>query len=191
MSSAYSWLAVSGRSPDDTRRDLGLTSGETYEGFPDGNLSGILLPAGWYLVVSERCDYANTRRLRRLSKRCELVTCAVEENIMYASTSFWTNGKLAWEVTHDSQLQAGRHHLEASGKLPTMVDEIRQWYAGEQAAMDQSNQLVDCTMEVPIETARRITGFSFHDALPGEGKERFHHLDHDRATSKWWQFWRR
>ncbi|QDU73375.1 hypothetical protein Pan97_03450 [Bremerella volcania] len=191
MSFAYSWLAVSGKSPDDTLRDLGLTLGNTYEGFPNGNLSGIMLPTGWYLVVSERCDYANTRRLRRLSKRCELVTCAVEEHVMYASTSGWKNGKHAWEITHDSQSAAGRHHLDATGKLPPMFDEIRTWYAGEQAAMDQSNQLVDCTMEVPIETARRITGFSFHDTLPGEGKDLFHHLDRDPTAKKWWQFWRR
>lgn len=191
MSTAYSWLAVSGKSPDDTLRALGLASGETYAGFPEGSLSGIALPTGWYLVVSERCDYANTRRLRRLSKHCELITCAVEEHIMYASTSFWANGKLAWEVTHNSQLHAGRHHLDASGKLPPMFDDIRKWYAGEQAAMDQSNQLVDCIMEVPIETARRITGFSFHDALPGEGRDQFHHLNRDPAAPKWWQLWRR
>ncbi|WDI44127.1 hypothetical protein [Bremerella sp. P1] len=191
MSFAYSWLAVSGKSPDDMLHALGLESGDTYEGFPDGTLSGISLPTGWYLVVSERCDFANTRNLRRLSKRCDLITCAVEEHLMYASTSFWKNGRLAWEITHDSQLQAGRHHMEATGKLPPMVDEIRTWYAGEQAAMDDSNQLVDCMMEVPIETARRITGFSFHDSLPGEGKDYFHHLAHDPLAKKWWQVWRR
>lgn len=191
MSSAYSWLAVSGKSTEDILHALGLASGDTYEGFPDGTLSGISLPSDWYLVLSERCDYANTRSLRRLSKHCEVITCAVEEHIMYASTSFWAGGKLAWEVTHNSQHLAGRHHLEAIGTLPPMVDELRRWYAGEQAAMDQSNQLVDCMMEVPIETARRITGFSFHDALPGEGTNLFHHLDRDPAARKWWQVWRR
>ncbi|MBA2113178.1 hypothetical protein [Bremerella alba] len=125
MGSAYSWLAVSGKSPDDTLCALGLASGETYAGFPDGTLSGIALTTGWYLVVSERCDYANTRRLRRLSRQCELVTCAVEEHVMYASTCGWKNGKLAWEITHDSQLAAGRHHLDAAGKLPPMFDEIQ------------------------------------------------------------------
>ncbi len=191
MSSAYSWLAVSGKSPEAVLHALGLACGEAYEGFPAGSLSGISLPGGWYLVLSERCDYANTRGLRRLSRQCELVTCAVEEEIMYASTSLWSGGKLAWEITHDSQLSAGRHHLETIGTLPPMVSELRSWYAGEQAAMDQSNQLVDCMMEVPIETARRITGFSFHDALPGEVTPLFHHLDRDPAAPKWWQLWRR
>jgi len=190
VGSAYSWLAVSGKSPDETLRDLGLVVGETFEGFPNGTLSGIALATGWYVVVSERCDYVNTRPLRRLSKRCELVTCAVEEHLMYATSSRWQSGKLAWEITHDSQHRTGRHHLETDGNLPPVADEIRTWYAGEQAAMDQSDQLVDCMMEVPIETARRITGFSFHDALPGEGTDRFHHLVRDPAK-KWWQLWRR
>ncbi|MBA2113179.1 hypothetical protein [Bremerella alba] len=57
--------------------------------------------------------------------------------------------------------------------------------------MDESNQLIDCLMEVPIETARRITGFSFHESLPGEGTDLFHHLARDPAARKWWEFWRR
>ncbi len=191
MGSAYSWLAVQGKSAEETLKGLGLERGEPFEGFPNGSLSGIALPSGWYLVVSDRCDYAYSRWLSRLSRQCDLVTCAVEEHALYATASGWHNGRRTWEITHDSQEREGKHHLVVLGTPPEMFDTIRRTFTAEQASFDEKNQPVDCIMEIPIETARQITGFSFHQPLPEGNAVCFQHLHRDRKAKQWWQVWRR
>src|SRR5690242_11866617 len=110
MGFSLSWLAVRGREAASVRRVLGVCGTGRHEQIPESPLLGADLPTGWYLVLANRCNLEETQPLSELSSGGEVVTCFVEEHVMYSRASGWKDGRRVWSITHD--LQRGDGHLE-------------------------------------------------------------------------------
>ena len=125
MGYSLSWLAVRGKPPQAVRDELGFRLTGEREEIPEADLTGAEMPNGWYLIVSNRNEQvASDTAMQRLSSSgCELVTCFVEEHVMFSSASNWKDGRKSWSVIHDAQ--RGIDHLETEGELPASYSSIR------------------------------------------------------------------
>lgn len=162
MGSAYSWLAMKGASPDEAYSKLGLTRCGGEADYFEAIFSGAALPKGWYVVVvgSEAFDFFMAFRLEELSESHDLVFIEVEEHVMQFNLEYWRGGARLWRVLHDGQ--QGVYHLEAEGDLPGDFDALKAEYVKQQDEAGGEKAGADCLCEVPVELARRITGFGYN-----------------------------
>ena len=181
MGYSVSWLAIRGKDPSEVRDELGVSGTGEHEDVPESPLLGADLPGGWYLLFANRCDYADNAPLAKLSRRGELVTCAVEEHVMYSSAAGWRDGSPLWSIVHDCQ-QGAEHH-DAQGELPPPFASIRDRLMAEQA--DRAD--ADYVFDVPVEVAKALTGFRHDEDIAGAPAEPFERLV---ARRKWWQVWK-
>ena len=181
MGYSLSWLAVRGKDAATVRNALGLRDTGEREEIPDSPLLGADLPGGWYLVFANRCDFADSAPLAKLSSAADVVTCSVEEHVMYSSAASWNNGRQVWSVIHDAQQGAG--HLDAVGELPPGFGPIRDRLWEEQAARGDADYLFD----IPVELAKALIGFRHDQDTPGTPPAPFTRL---ASAKKWWQIWK-
>jgi hypothetical protein len=103
MGYSLSWLAVKGKPPQAVRDQLGFRLTGEREEIPEADLSGVQMPTGWYLIVSNRSEQvASEAAMRSLSSGSELVTCFVEEHVMASSATGWKDGRKIWSVVHNA-----------------------------------------------------------------------------------------
>jgi hypothetical protein len=115
MGYSLSWLAVKGKSRDEVLDALGFIATDEREDFPEAPLSAAELPNGWFLVVRQREEHdAQDPLLPLLSQGCVVVTCSVEEHVMFSSAACWKDGKESWYVEHNGQ--RSRDHLAFRGE---------------------------------------------------------------------------
>ena len=190
MGYSMSWLAAHGPA-EAIRETLGLrVTGEQLE-MPEAPIVGAALGTGWYLVVATSADHAlvDDSSLERLSANTDVIACSIEEHVMCSSAALWSGGSRIWSVMHDAQRAID--HLDAAGQLPPFFPEVRDQGLAQQAAEGGAGADVDLVFDVPLETARRITGFR-HDA--GGEPARFDVLEPvpgsilNRSRARW-KFW--
>ena len=164
MGYSLSWIAVKGRPPQSVRDELSFRTTEKREEIPESEVSAVEMPGGWYLIVSNHTEQvASDAAMQRLSSSgCELVTCFVEEHVMVSRATGWKDGQLRWSVTHDAQKDL--LHLDVEGEPPPEFAAIRDQKFAEQAAGDSD---VDYVFDIPVETARRLTGYRHDEDIPG------------------------
>ena len=178
MGYSLSWLAVKGKPPQAVRDELGLRLTGEREEIPEADLSGVEMPTGWYLIVSNRTEQvASEVAMRSLSSGSQLVTCFVEEHVMVSSATCWKDGRKTWSVTHDAQEQ--RDHLDAQGDLPPVFASILADLKAKQREADANNQEVDFIFDGPVELARTIVGYRYDQDVPGLRGEVFEVLSRD------------
>lgn len=164
MGESVGWLAVRGVPPAEVLEALELVRTDAPD-TTDAEWTGVLLPDGWYVVVSRAGvdPLVDPARLARLSAGAgELVACFLEEHVMCSTTFAWRSGAEVWSVDHDPAEEAG---LRATGKVPPAFRSLRKAAEARQAEEDAGRQQVDFLFDVPIELARLVTGFA-HDAAP-------------------------
>lgn len=160
MGFSLSWAAVRGKLIDTVLSELGLVRTDETEEFPESPFTLAELPDGWRLIAANRdVNGFSGMQMTGLSLGGEVVTCAVEQRVMYSAASGWRNGSRIWQVDHDAQQNL--LHLRHSGTLPVQFEEIRRRFLKEQAAEDEAGEEVDCIFEIPVELARALTGFRF------------------------------
>src|SRR5262249_6500818 len=124
MGFSISWLAIRGKDRAAILRTSGLCGTGEYEEIPDAPHQGAELADGWYLVFADGCAYAEDEApLEALSKDSEIVTCSVEEHVMFSSATGWKDGRQLWSIVHDSQ--QGLDDIDAEGELPPVYAGIR------------------------------------------------------------------
>lgn len=180
-----SWLAVRGKDPAAVRSELGVHGTGRHESVPDSPLLAADLPTGWYLVLGNRCDLSETQPLAELSSCGEVVTCFVEEHVMYSSASYWRDGRRVWSIMHD--LQRGAAHLETEGTLPPAFAPVRDRLSAELAGKQDR---VDYIFDVPVEVAKALTGFRHDEDIPGMSDEAYEILEKRGREKRWWEVWR-
>ena len=151
-------------------RELGLAeTGERDELAAESGIGGASLPDGWYAVVFDRYDHplVGDDVLARLSEGCELVAAGAEEHVMVSFAEAWRDGERTWFVTHDSE--QGIEHLDTDGSLPEGFEAIRSQGLDEQQAAGGEDADVDHLFDVPLETAKGITGFAYDETEPDDG----------------------
>lgn len=169
----FSWIAVRGVAPSRVREVLALAETGRMSVRPRAEYNGAELAGGWYLIFSPRFDYADHTPLAELSQGGELVTCCVNEALMYSSVSGWRDGARQWYFVHDGDI--GIQHMHLDGDAPPEFHEVANRlnvvYA-EGAGIDIT---VDHVFEIPAQTAQRLTGFH-HEDVPPEGEQPFEEL---------------
>jgi hypothetical protein len=174
MGFSLSWVAVRGKTGRDVCDELGVEGTGRREEFPESPLTGAELPGGWYLVIANHDPrFSLDEVLERISAYSEMVTCFVEEHVMYSAATGWRGGKKVWSIIHESD--KGIDHLETEGDLPPMFGSIRDRLRLEQEAAGGKDAEVDFFFSVPVELAGTLTGFRHfrHDEIFPTGHKPF------------------
>jgi hypothetical protein len=160
---SLSWAALKGGNAQTVCSLLDLRPTGKREGIAESRVSGTALPTGWYVVVFNRTEVKD-RMLENLSQAGEVISCFVEEHVMFSSAANWKNGKQLWRVFHNGG-DEGVEHLQTSGQLPAEFESIRkQQFAKQQEETAADDKLgVDHILDIPLNLARHLTGFQ-HDA---------------------------
>ena len=147
------------------------------------------LDGGWYLLIARGCDHRmlSEQVLKTLSWRCRVIACSIEEHVKFSGAALWENGERVWSVSH--QGDEDLHDLSAQGALPEFFASVRDELLAKQAADGGKDAGVDYVFEIPLEVARRITGFA-HDSAASVEIDHFEALDSSSPTAKaWWKVW--
>ena len=170
MGVSISWLAVRGAERDAVLEALGFAETGERDEFPtESPIQGAALADGWYVVVFDQYGHAllNEDTLRRVSELGEVVAGMAEEHVMCSFSCGWQHGQGVWLAMHDAQ--AGIRHLEVEGEMPRGFDQIRDHLLSQQDAEGGSEPDVDYVFDIPLETAKLVSGFSWSETEPEEG----------------------
>src|SRR5262245_52377994 len=124
MGFALSWLAVKGKPVADILAELRLRPTGTHALDGEEPFVGAA-SGGWYLIVMNGAEhhFLGADVLTPLSAGCEVMTCTVEEHVMFSEATGWENGRRLWRVRHEGD--AGPRGVEEEGTLPQQYFEIR------------------------------------------------------------------
>lgn len=169
MGFALSWLATKGKSTETVLAELELrpTGDQGIGG--ESPAVGAITATGWYLIVLDEAEHRliSAAVIARLSRGCEVVTCTVEEHVMFSQATGWRDGREEWRVTHRGE--DGPIGLEAQGDLPDRFPAIRDELTARQAAEGGADAGVDYLFDIPVALVQVFTGFKHDEAdLDGE-----------------------
>lgn len=171
MGYSLSWLAVKGTPAQAVRDQLGFRPTGEKEKIPEADLTGVEMPSGWFLIVSNRSEQvASDAAMQRLSSSgSELVTCFVEEHVMFSSATSWKDGHRTWSVIHNAQER--RDHLDTHGNLPPAFSSILADLRAKQQEAEANQHGVDFIFDVPVALAQSLVGYRHDRDIPGlEGR---------------------
>lgn len=162
MGFAITWFAFRASESDSLLHELGLRlTGETDDG-PDSLVATVKLRNGWQVLWYNQyqCPFVDESTLKRLSARCEIIRCRVEEHVMASSSECWSSGQRVWAVFHEGE--NGPKGLAVEGEPPPCFTEVRQKMEDTQAAEGGDAAEVDYIFEIPLLVAKALVGFK-HD----------------------------
>ena len=156
---ARTWLAVRGKSQHDICRDLELRAGMAVTRPRHFALEGAMSPVGWYLIVADGWDHRLIEPpvLTKLSARCEVLTCTVDERNLSSAATGWRGGRRLWSVTYEGEARPG--DVVAEGDLPVTFAGLRRDLTAKSQAEDAGDLLLDPLFEIPIEAVRVAIGY--------------------------------
>ena len=162
MGFAITWFGFRSSESDALLRELNLSpTGETDDG-PDSLIATAELKNGWQVLWYNQydCPFLDEATLKRLSARCEIVRCLVEEHVMASSSEYWSGGQRIWALSHEGE--DGPKGLAIEGAPPACFTEIRRRMEDTQAAEGGDAADVDYIFEIPLFVAKALVGFK-HD----------------------------
>ena len=131
MGFSISWAAFNGIDKQAVLSLTGFRELEVETEIGEGDHSIAELPGGWTLIFSNDFNrfttelVKSTDRLKSLSSQCRILTCSVEEHVMYSSAANYENGEETWRVVHDFN-SGKKMDLTISGSPPPVLEEIKQ-----------------------------------------------------------------
>ena len=186
MGFSLSWLAIKGASRETALFGLGLRGTAKFEELPESPLTGVLLPSGWYVVVSHRGEhptFMEDNTLARVSAATELVTCFVEVHVMCSHAAQWRGGRELWSLVHTADT-GSIDHLEIKGEPPPFFASIRDRLRAKQQEAGGKKAAVDYIFDIPVETAQQFTGYRHDRDIPGASETPFEVLETTESTPK-------
>ena len=189
MGFALAWVAVKGRPASEILDELRLrpTGKRAVEG--EVPFVGASLDSGWYLIVMPGGDrlehYVRIKHpvlapsvLARLSTNCEVMTCSVEEHVMFSEATGWRNGERLWTVTYEPS------DIEEKGTLPAEYAPLRDRLIAQQDAEGETDAEVDHLFEIPVVLAQTFVGYKHDEVNPAlEAQGGFEALESDAPTT--------
>jgi hypothetical protein len=159
-----SWVTVLGKMPGMVRKELGLTETNEREYLPESDVTGVLLPSGWYVVFFNELMPAEFDEftLSKLSQGAAVMEFGVEETSMVSFARGYGNGARAWEVVHDAS--EGMKHLEVTGVPPQPFIEIRDSLLDK---LLKNNRGADYLFDLPADLCKAVTGFRHDEDIQG------------------------
>jgi hypothetical protein len=182
MGYSLSWAALKGGNVKSVCAVLGLRPTGKREEVAEAKIDGVQLPSGWYVVLFDH-DEVKDSLLEKLSRNGEVVSCFVEDHVMFSSASGWIEGKEIWKVWHDGG-ELGHTHLETRGKLPPEFEDMRKVLFEKQVAADRDNEPVDYVYDLTAELAKRLVGFRHDEDIPGLSGDVFEVLERESALGR-------
>lgn len=159
MGYALSWAALKNGTLEAICSACNLRpTGET-EKFPKSRVVATEIPTGWQLVLYNRREI-DDQILAKLSAAGEVVSCFVEDHVMFSSASGWNRGNQVWKVFHDGE--RGRYHSDIVGAPPAVLADVQKRLTEKQEEAGGEKADVDYIYDIPAELAKALTGFR-HD----------------------------
>ena len=166
MGFAISWFAVPEEHAASFFERLGLlATGETSE-WADFKICSAASDKGWRILWynAHECPFLNEHTCRGISlHHHDILACHVEEHVMVASVTLWSQGQVMWHLFHDGS--GGAKGLEVTGTPPEEFQKIRDRCETLQAEAGGARANVDYLFEIPLEVALSVAGFK-HDQDP-------------------------
>lgn len=174
MGYALSWAALKNGTLEKICSAYNLRPTGEREKFPKSKVVAAEIPAGWHLILWNRKE-VNDRALANLSAQGEVVSCYVEDHVMFSSASGWAYGKQIWKVFHNCD--KGTDHLEVEGDAPAALADIRKRLTEKQEAAGGEKADVDFIYDIPVELAKTLTGFRHDENTQGAGGDAYQVLE--------------
>jgi hypothetical protein len=183
MGFSLSWIAVKGKSTPEILRELGLRATGERASAGEQPFVGASNNA-WYLIVADGAEHPVLRLeiLERLSIGCEVMTCTVEEHVMFSRSTGWRNGQSLWAVTHRGEV--GPTGIEEEGTPPSEYAPIRDRLLQRQQDEGGEAADVDYLFDIPVALVHAFVGYK-HDELKTNFSE-FEVLESDAPKKKSW-----
>ena len=160
MGYRISWLAAKGLSAAKLLDHFALVSSDEPDEANEAAFSVTELPTGWTVLWSNDQTFASIERCQPLSKLAPVLSCWVNETVMFSSANYFENGDYRWFVGHNAQ--ESPRDLASGGDLPAQFEGIRTRLLAEQDAEDADRAEVDFVFDIPLELAQSVCGFK-HD----------------------------
>ena len=160
MGYKISWLAARGMPPESLLDHFGLMSTGEADEANEAAFSIAELPTGWTILWSNDQAFPTIACCQALSYIAPVVSCWVNETVMFSSCNYFENGDSRWFVGHDSQ--NGIYHIESEGILPSKFTEVSERLFAAQESEGGEASDVDLVFDIPLELAESICGFK-HD----------------------------
>ena len=123
--------------------------------------------------------------IEQLSRDCEVVSCTVEEHVMFSDAAGWRDGRHLWRVSHRGE--DGPVGVDESGELPEDYSALRARLEARQAAEGGAEADVDYLFDIPVTLVQTITGYRHDESSPAYESAGFEVLEAARAApSKSW-----
>jgi hypothetical protein len=174
MGFALHWAALKGGNFDSICSVFNLRKTGRREELYESDIVGVDLPTGWCLVLFNR-QTIEDELVQKLSSFGEVVSCSVEDHVMFSTACGWRNQGPIWSVTHDCE--KGRFHLEAEGVVPAALESIQNTLVAKQKAAGGEKADVDYIYDIPAELAKELTGFRHDQDIPGMSGDAFEVLE--------------
>lgn len=183
MGASLSWLAVKGKPAAEILRELDLrpTGVAGLEG--ESPFVGAQSDGGWYLVVARGAEHAvlHSDVLERLSDGCDVLTCTVEEHVMFSQATGWRNGRRLWVVTHEGE--QGPVGIAEEGVLPPEYPPIRDRLVARQETDGGAAAEVDWLFEIPVALVQTFVGYRHDEPSPAFASRGFEVLESEPSRS--------
>jgi hypothetical protein len=166
-----SWLAVRGKTPEAVRKELELRETDRREFLPESDVTGVLLPSGWYVIFFNEAlaaEVVDEPALSRLSQGAVVMVFIVEETSMVSMARGYADGARTWQVAHDAN--AGLDHLDVAGTPPPTFDEVKDKLLDKLAKHKQN---ADYLFDLPANLCKSITGFRHDEDIEGMDGDAF------------------
>lgn len=160
MGYRISWLAAQGLSTERLLEHFGLQLSDEPDEANEAPFSFAALPTGWTVLWSNDPTFAKIEYCQPLSRLAPVVSCWVNETMMFSSANYFDDDQYLWFVGHDAQ--KGIYNLEYDGELPPQFEAINGRLNEQQDAAGGEKSDVDFMFDVPLELAQSICGFK-HD----------------------------
>lgn len=164
MGYSLSWAALKNGTLETICAACNLRPTGVQEEIPESKIVAAEISRGWHVVLYNRCE-VDDHVLANLSAGGEVVSCFVEDHVMFSSASGWNRGNQAWKVFHDSE--KGRYHLEIVGAPPSVLADVKKRLTEKQEEAGGEKADVDYIYDIPAELAKALTGFRHDEDIQG------------------------
>jgi homoserine O-acetyltransferase len=183
---ALSWVAVKGKAAAGVLSDLRLlpTGARGIEG--ESEFVGAPAEDGWYLIVMDGAEHRLLQpdALERLSAGCDVLTCTVEEHVMFSEATGWRDGQQLWRVRHVGE--DGPVGIEEDGTFPPEYPSIRDRLVKEQEAAGGSDADVDHLFDIPVVLVKSFVGYKHDERNPKFEDDAFEVLESENSKKGSW-----
>lgn len=183
MGASLSWLAVKGKPTAEVLAGLHLRGSGVRGVDGEAPIVGAPSDGGWYLLVLRGAEHRLLRSavLEPLSVGCEVLTCTVEEHVMFSQASGWRNGRRLWQVTHRGE--DGPVGIAEEGTLPPEYPAIRDRLVAQQEAEGGAEADVDCLFDIPVVLVQTFVGYKHDESSPMFEANGFEVLEPEASTA--------